>query len=42
MKILLVGAGVIGTVYGANLAAAGDAGPSLLMGHERRKWPRMV
>jgi 2-dehydropantoate 2-reductase len=24
MKILLVGAGVIGTVYGANLAAAGD------------------
>ena len=40
MKMLIVGAGVIGTVYGAHLAAAGNQVSVLRHGPGPMKWPR--
>ena len=38
MKVLIVGAGVVGTVYGAHLAAAGSTVQVLSHG-PRTEWP---
>jgi ketopantoate reductase len=38
VKMLIVGAGVIGTVYGAHIAAAGNK--VSVLSHPPMKWPR--
>lgn len=40
MKMLIAGAGVIGTVYGAHLAAAGNTVSVLSTGRGPMKWPQ--